>query len=282
MFCLAPHNPVKCYLLAGNPLKEKIMISKKSKHTKKVFNNKTRKCLVVDDDVILVKGIAEILVSHFNHEAHCITFKGNSNELFEQLYRDYYDILILGIMMPGINGLDLTKRIRIQRLSIPIILMTGNNTPIRAIESMRSGADDLLIKPFLFEELNLSIDNVINQGCKRSTKYNPEINTRGRFEDSSFIKSHNFTGLIKEYYETEELMAELNYKNGKLNGISKVYRKWGATLAEVSFRNGLAHGKTKWFSADGQVCIVDNYENNKTLGRITYDSKGRVKMSIDY
>lgn len=218
-----------------------------------------RKCLVVDDDPLLVNTLVEMLITISSYEACGIVFKGNSNELLNQIHTESYDILILGIMMPGINGLDLLKRIRIQGLNIPIMLMTGFNIPIRAIESMRSGADDLIIKPFGIDDLNSSIDTIFAH-----RNHNPNQYRKTMIEEPSLDRSPDFTGKIKEYYNSGEIMAELSYKKGKLDGFSKVYRKWKIPLAEVSFRDGLADGRNRWFKADGQVHIVDDYKGDET------------------
>jgi DNA-binding response OmpR family regulator len=135
-----------------------------------MFSDKaSKKCLVVDDDPYLTETLTELLISR-GHEANGITFKGYSDELFHKVYDEYYDILILGIMMPGITGLEFTRRIRDQGLNIPIILMTGFSIPIRAIESMRSGADDLIIKPFGVDDLNYSIEIIFKQGGEEVNK----------------------------------------------------------------------------------------------------------------
>lgn len=248
----------------------------------KVSAKRRNKILVVDDDST-VETISEILTCRCGHDVHSIIFRYDSErELTEQIHSGDYDILILNIVMPGINGLELTRKIRREGLDIPIILTTGYSIPIRAIESMRSGADDLIIKPFKIDELISSIKLIIKQRNLQliNRNRNQQAYAELKLKDMSHTQSSDRQGLIKEYYETGELMAELTYKEGKLDGVTTVYRKWGTLLAEVSFRNGLADGKTKWFSVNGQVIIVENYENGDRWRRRIYDDTEKVQQDI--
>lgn len=236
-----------------------------------ISDKRKMKILVVDDEKSLVENISETLIHFFEHDAHGIWFGFDSErEVMEQIYSENYDILILGIIMPGITGLELTRKIRSQGFDIPIILMTGYSIPIRAIESMRSGADDLLIKPFSGKELSSSIEAVLKQRSI-NIKYQSrdlESYTETQLEDPAHRQSPNLHGVVREYYETGELMAVLMYREGKLNGVSKIYRKWGVLLAEASFKNGLAHGRTKWFKNDGRPREVATYENGHRKGSL--------------
>ena len=229
-------------------------------------NNKKTRLLIVDDDPHLSESLEIGLLTFYkNYDVKCVHFKGDLQKLMNLIYPGEYDVLILDITMPKINGLEITKKLRSEGLYIPVILMTGFSFPIRAIESMRSGADDLLIKPFSFEDLNLSINNVISY-----------INE----EKPENISASDDPKIVKEYYETGELMAEFGYRNGKLDGVSKVYRKWGTTLAEIYYRDGMIDDSVNWFNADGKVRITDEYNDSERTRRRIYDDKGKVKQDI--
>jgi CheY-like chemotaxis protein len=245
----------------------------------KVSNKSRRRFLVVDDDASITELIAEVVISYGGNDARSISFKGDSQELLDRVYSEDYDILILGIMMPGINGLELTIKIRNEGLKIPIILMTGYSLPIRAIESMRSGADDLILKPFEIEDLNSSIEAVAKQRSieKNSGSHNREGNMKFNLDELSRNQSPHLSGLVRDYYQTGKLMAELSYRRGKLNGVSKVYRKWGTLLAEISFRNGVAHGRSRWFNVKGRIRKVEDWENGEYLTSRFYDNTGKVQ-----
>lgn len=68
-----------------------------------------------------------------------------------------YDLIILDINLPGVNGYDLCKMIRVNNAALPIIMLTSMNTINDKIEGYNAGADDYLVKPFEFRELIMKI-----------------------------------------------------------------------------------------------------------------------------
>lgn len=68
-----------------------------------------------------------------------------------------YDLIILDINLPGVNGYDLCKMIRVNNAALPIIMLTSMNTLNDKIEGYNAGADDYLVKPFEFRELIMKI-----------------------------------------------------------------------------------------------------------------------------
>lgn len=64
-----------------------------------------------------------------------------------------YDVIVLDIMLPYINGLDLCKQLREEKLTTPILMLTALGTPDDRVEGLQRGADDYLVKPFHFKEL---------------------------------------------------------------------------------------------------------------------------------
>jgi FixJ family two-component response regulator len=247
-----------------------------------VHDKNRKRILFVDDDGLLVEACSRTLKDQCGYDCDGICFNGSVYELMEQVDSTVYDILIIGIVMPGFNGLELTKMIRHKGLYVPIILITGFTVPPIALESMKSGADDLIIKPFGVDELTSSMESVLKQRGLRIKNRNRDYQmyTELKFEDMSHTQDSDLHGLVRDYYETGELMAESTYKEGKLYGVSKVYHRWGTLLFEGSFRNGLADGRCKWFTAKGQVYIEENYKNGDRLRRNNYDNTGKVQQDI--
>lgn len=110
-------------------------------------------------------------------EAHVVSFikKGLSEEGFEvsvafegktglQLALDNeFDLIILDIMLPEINGLDVCKAIRNQNRQVPILFLTALGTPENIVLGLENGADDYLVKPFKFIELVARIKNLLRR-----------------------------------------------------------------------------------------------------------------------
>ena len=230
--------------------------------------SKNIRFLIVDDDQNLAKSLEEgLTLLNKNYYAKSIHFQGDLEKLIEQISIDEYDILILDIVMPKINGLEITKKLRSDGIYMPIILMTGFSMPSRAVESMRSGADDLIIKPFTFDDLISSVNRVLSYKSDERVDVMPDSSN---------------PDILKEYYKSGELMVEFKLKNGKLNGISKIYHKWGTPIVEINYDNGMVNGSINWFNSDGQVRIEDDYRENEKTKRKIYKNDGTVKENIKY
>jgi two-component system, OmpR family, copper resistance phosphate regulon response regulator CusR len=105
--------------------------------------------LVVEDEVKLCSLIKKVLEEN-GYEVD-IAYDGQIGEKLA-LKRDY-DIIILDIIIPGINGVELCKIIKKQKPTVPIIMLTALGTTEDKVTGLESGADDYLLKPFEFAEL---------------------------------------------------------------------------------------------------------------------------------
>ena len=107
------------------------------------------KLLLVEDSIQLNKALTTVLKR--NSYIVDSAFDGEEALLYIDQYK--YDIIILDIMLPKINGLDVLKRVRTNRIDTPIIMLTAKSTTEDKIHGLDLGADDYLPKPFVVEEL---------------------------------------------------------------------------------------------------------------------------------
>ena len=110
---------------------------------------KTMKVLLVDDEKEFVTTLAERLELR-RIQAQVAT---DGETALDMIETDPPQIVILDVMMPGIGGLEVLKRIKGQGLKIPVILLTGRGSTKEGIEGMQLGAADYLMKPVDIEEL---------------------------------------------------------------------------------------------------------------------------------
>jgi len=117
------------------------------------------KILIIDDEA-RVRDSLKVLLSNegFNIQTGC-----NGREAIECLNKDSYDIVLLDMIMPDMNGHQVMDYIKGQYPDIMIIIMTGHASIDSAVESLKKGAYDYLRKPFDFEELLARVKNTINQ-----------------------------------------------------------------------------------------------------------------------
>lgn len=104
--------------------------------------------LVVDDD----KRLRDLLRRFLSDQGFRVTIANDAADARRKLAGLDFDLLVLDIMMPGENGLDLTRSLR-QQKSVPILLLTAMGEPDDRITGLDSGADDYLAKPFEPREL---------------------------------------------------------------------------------------------------------------------------------
>lgn len=79
------------------------------------------------------------------------------------LYRNEYDIILLDLMMPGLDGAQVTEHVRAEGVETPIIILTARDETEHKVELLNKGADDYLVKPFSFEELVARINSVLRR-----------------------------------------------------------------------------------------------------------------------
>ncbi len=120
--------------------------------------------LIIDDD----DRIRDLLSRYLIKQGYRASAAANADKARQKMGGLKYDLLIIDIMMPGEDGLSLTKSLR-EHHDVPIILLTALGEAEQRIAGLRSGADDYLAKPFEPEELLLRIDNVFRRAGKSQT-----------------------------------------------------------------------------------------------------------------
>jgi len=113
--------------------------------------------LVVDDDT----RIRELLSIYLRRKGFLVTAAASAAEAREKLARLAFDLVVLDIMMPGEDGLSLTRDLRSEGVDVPILLLTARDQPKERVEGLAAGADDYMVKPFEPEELLFRINGLL-------------------------------------------------------------------------------------------------------------------------
>ncbi|HKG07919.1 MAG TPA: response regulator transcription factor [Pedobacter sp.] len=117
------------------------------------------KILLVEDE----PGLVSVIVKGLQESGIEASVAVDGNMGLEMALSHHFDLLILDIMLPGINGLQLCKEIRKENQEIPIIMLTALNTTENIITGLNNGADDYIAKPFKFAELEARIRSAIRR-----------------------------------------------------------------------------------------------------------------------
>ena len=126
--------------------------------------------LVVDDDI----KIKDLIKQFLTEKGFIVSTASNAEEAKEKIEFFNFSVIVLDVMMPGQNGYELTKEIKLSK-NIPIILLTAKGEAENRIHGLEIGADDYLGKPFEPKELLLRIRNIIKSNSKQSLLENSKI-----------------------------------------------------------------------------------------------------------
>jgi len=121
--------------------------------------------LIVDDD----DKIRDLLKDFLTENNFLVSTAADAGEALEKLNFISFDLIIIDIMMPGMSGYDLTKKIRESTL-VPLIHLTAMGETKNVIHGLEIGADDYIGKPFEPKELLLRIKNILNKISKKLNK----------------------------------------------------------------------------------------------------------------
>ncbi|BBM42980.1 winged helix family two component transcriptional regulator [Leptotrichia wadei] len=105
--------------------------------------------LVIEDE----KNLNDIIVKRLILEKYGVDTCFNGNDALEYIFSTEYDVIVSDIMLPGIDGFEILKRIRKKEIKTPVLLLTALDGIEDRVKGLDYGADDYLVKPFAFDEL---------------------------------------------------------------------------------------------------------------------------------
>jgi DNA-binding response OmpR family regulator len=200
--------------------------------------------LVVDDEPI----VREVVVRYLEREGYRTVEAGRGDTARELLERDPPDIVVLDVMLPGQDGLELCRWIR-ARSSLPVILLTARGEEADRIVGLELGADDYVTKPFSPRELAARVRTVLRRAA-------PAV----------------------------EAPARLDYGEVELDGSAREVRKAGTevklTAKEFDLLWFLASHPRKVFSRDQLMTSVWGYEPALDSGTVTVHMR-RLRRKLE-
>lgn len=116
--------------------------------------------LVVEDERVA----AEVLAKGLREHAYAVDIAGDGATALEQAGTNDYDLIVLDILLPGLNGLEVCRRLRSEGLAVPILMLTARGGPDQRVEGLDVGADDYLPKPYHFPELLARVRALLRRG----------------------------------------------------------------------------------------------------------------------
>ncbi|ALP05335.1 response regulator transcription factor [Clostridioides difficile] len=217
------------------------------------------KVLIVEDNKILLESVVEELNKHFETEK-C----EDGEEALYLVNQNIYDLVILDLMLPNINGFDILKKMRVNNIDTPVLILTAKETLDDKVEAFTIGANDYLTKPFYMEELVARVYAIL--------RTNGKIKERNGLE----FKSLYLDTLEKRVYIEKE---EIKLQNKQFNLLEYFVLNKGSILLKEQIYDRI------WgIDSDATIEIVEVYVSNlrKKLSKYGYDKYIKTKRKVGY
>lgn len=222
--------------------------------------------LVVEDEVLLAKSLKEIL----EESEHGVSLAYDGEEGLELARNAHFDLLILDLMLPKLNGFQVARTLRKEKNGLPILMLTAKSDILDRVEGLDSGADYYLTKPFDKRELLACINALLRRQGKEVNQISFG-NTSLDLDSSELVFGENALRLSSKEFQ----MMKLLLSEGK-NNITKntfLEKIWGfdsdATENNVEVYIGFLRKKLKALSSD--IAIVASRGLGYHLEEETYD-----------
>ncbi len=178
------------------------------------------KVLIIEDDTVLASSIKKIFV---NEKFEADIINDGCNDLIYD-YADTYDLIILDVMLPEVDGFHIAKRLRQLRVVTPILMLTAKSEVTDRIEGLNSGADYYLTKPFDTKEL-LACANVLLRRVGKEINELTYGNTSLDMSSCALICGSKKVRLSSKEYE----LAKMLFSNKENNTVKELIlnKVWG-------------------------------------------------------
>ncbi len=157
--------------------------------------------LIVEDDDRIAKPLAEDL----RHQNHVVEIAADGIEGWEYTQAIAYDLILLDLMLPKLNGISLCQKLRNARYNALILMLTAKDTTTDKIMGLDAGADDYLVKPFEIGELAARIRAL----SRRSLETKPPVLTYGKLQLDPASSEVTYDSQILTLTPKEYLILEL-------------------------------------------------------------------------
>ncbi len=121
----------------------------------------TKRILVVEDD----RDILQLLRVHLEALNYSVTLCSNGEQGLMRALNQQFDLLVLDLMLPGLDGLEICRRLREASRSLPILMLTARDSELDRVLGLEMGADDYLPKPFGVRELQARIKALLRRAA---------------------------------------------------------------------------------------------------------------------
>ncbi|MGK0551814.1 response regulator transcription factor [Enterococcus faecalis] len=196
-----------------------------------------KRVLVVDDE----PSILTLLTFNLEKEGYQVMTAEDGRQGFEEALTNQYDFIILDLMLPQMNGLDITKALRREKIDTPILMLTARDDQVDKIIGLEMGADDYLTKPFSPREVLARMKAIFRRLKTPSTKETLEESQKVPLEAGEIVVDEQNYGVWVRGQKIEltpkefELLAYFMKRKGRvINRETLLERIWQYDFAGQS------------------------------------------------
>ena len=167
--------------------------------------------LLVEDE----ENLQEALKLNLELEGYEVSSSFDGADALKMVKKEHFDLIILDVMLPEIDGITVCETIRLNNLSIPILILSARNSSADRVLGLKKGADDYLTKPFNLEELLLRVNNLIKKSEQLAIKQPlPEVYEFGKNKiDFKALECYNRSGAKITLTKKEAMLLKLLIEN---------------------------------------------------------------------
>lgn len=130
-----------------------------------------KKMLIIEDE----SHVVSLLKRGLEEEGYDVSVAMDGTSGLEMALQHDFDLLIVDIMLPGLNGIEICRNIRTQNTDLPILMLTALGSTENIVSGLDSGADDYLVKPFKLAELHARIRTLLRRNKSEQTSTKEDI-----------------------------------------------------------------------------------------------------------
>ncbi len=184
--------------------------------------------LLVEDE----PSIAETIELNLELEGYSVTTVNNGKEGLKAFHQSRFNLLVLDVMLPEMDGFTLCEAIRLENSSIPILFLTAKSSGADRVNGLRKGGDDYLTKPFNLEELLLRVNKLIRRsltGAEQQAASPDEYNLKGFIINFPQLKATSPEGEVLNLTKKETALLKflIAHKNEVISREHILETVWG-------------------------------------------------------
>lgn len=167
--------------------------------------------LLVEDE----ENLQEALKLNLELEGFDVTTAGDGAEALQKIAGECFDLIILDVMLPELDGISVTETLRLQNNDVPILIVSAKSSSADRVLGLKKGADDYLVKPFNLEELLLRVQKLIdkNKRLSHSVSLGDTYSFGGNTIDFKAQQAQTFKGALIDLSKKEIMLLKLLIEN---------------------------------------------------------------------